>query len=94
MKRKLTLPFAALAALAALAVLAAPGLANAEPKPDQVTVWNRTMVGALETAQTPPPPAMRIGAIVQSSVFDALNGVERKYTPIHVQPAGAAGRFA
>jgi hypothetical protein len=34
---------------------------------------------------------MRIGAIVQSSVFDALNGIERRYTPIHVQPAAAPG---
>ena len=91
MKRKLALPFAALAALASLVVLAAPDLSKADPKPDVVTVWNRTMVNALETAKTPPPPAMRIGAIVQSSVFDALNGIERKYTPIHVEPAAAPG---
>ena len=94
MKRKLALSFAALSALAAVAALAAiatPAAAKAAAKPDQVTVWNRTMVNALETAQTPPPPAMRIGAIVQSSVFDALNGIERKYTPIHVQPAAPPG---
>ena len=94
MKRKLALSFAALSALAAVAALAAiatPATAKAAAKPDQVTVWNRTMVNALETAQTPPPPAMRIGAIVQSSVFDALNGIERKYTPIHVQPAAPPG---
>jgi PAP2 superfamily len=91
MKRKLALPFAALAALAALTALAAPGLAKADPRPDVVTVWNRTMIDALETAQTPPPPAMRIGAIVQSSVFDALNGIEHRYTPIQVQSAAAPG---
>jgi hypothetical protein len=94
MKRILVLPFAALAALAAVgavAGLAAPAVAKADPKPDFVTVWNRTMVDALETAKTPPPPAMRIGAIVQSSVFDALNGIERKYTPIHVRPAAPRG---
>lgn len=55
------------------------------------TDWNRTMIGALETAHTPPPPAMRIGAIVQASVFDALSGIERRYTPIHVQPAAPPG---
>jgi hypothetical protein len=49
------------------------------------------MIGALETAHTPPPPAMRIGAIVQASVFDALNGIEGRYTPIHVQPGAPAG---
>ncbi len=91
MKRNLALPLAAVAALAALAAVTAPAVAQAKPKPDFVTVWNRTMVDALETAQTPAPPAMRIGAIVQSSVFDALNGIERKYTPIHVQPAAPPG---
>jgi hypothetical protein len=49
------------------------------------------MVTALETAHAPPPPAMRAAAIVQSSVFDALNGIEMRYTPIHVQPAAPAG---
>jgi PAP2 superfamily len=90
MKRKLALSLAALASLAATAV-AAPGVASADPTPDVVTVWNRTMIDALETAATPPPHAMRIGAIVQSSVFDALNGIERKYTPIHVQPGAPPG---
>jgi hypothetical protein len=68
-----------------------PGVVRADPGPDVVTVWNETMINALETAKTPPPPAMRAGAIVQSSVFDALNGIERRYTPIHVQPAAPPG---
>jgi membrane-associated phospholipid phosphatase len=34
---------------------------------------------------------MRAGAIVQASVFDALNGIEDRYTPIHVQPAAPPG---
>jgi hypothetical protein len=42
-------------ALIVLAGLTAPGVANA----DVVTEWNRTMIGALETAHTPAPPAMR-----------------------------------
>jgi PAP2 superfamily len=88
--RKLMLPVSALVVLAGVAALAAPSV-GAKPQSDVVTVWNRTMVDALETAKTAPPPAMRIGAIVQSSVFDALNGIERKYTPIHVQPAAPPG---
>jgi len=70
-------------ALVVLGALAVPGFASA----DVVTDWNRTTVGALEVDHTPPPPAMRAAAIVQSAVFDALNGIERRYTPIHVQPA-------
>ena len=91
MKRTLAPPFVALAMLAVLVSALSAGVANATPTPNLVTVWNRTMVDALETAKPPPPPAMRIGAIVQSSVFDALNGIEQKYTPIHVQPAAAPG---
>jgi PAP2 superfamily len=73
--------------LAALAALVAPGLASA----NVVTDWNRTMIDALETAKTPPPPAARVAAIVQSSVFDAVNGIERRYTPVHVEPAAPRG---
>jgi len=76
--------------LAVLAAgLAAPGLAKADP----VTDWNRTMVSALEAAHTGPQPASRIGAIVQASVFDAVNGIDRQYTPYHVDtdaPPGAS----
>ncbi|HST16221.1 MAG TPA: vanadium-dependent haloperoxidase [Gaiellaceae bacterium] len=76
---KLTL----ICAFVVLGALAVPGFASA----DVATDWNRTMVGALEVDHTPAPPAMRDAAIVQSAVFDALNGIERRYTPIHVQPA-------
>jgi membrane-associated phospholipid phosphatase len=33
----------------------------------------------------------RVAAIVQSSVFDAVNGIDRRYTPVHVPPGAAAG---
>jgi hypothetical protein len=49
------------------------------------------MIGALETSHLPPPQSMRVGAIVQASVFDALNGIEGRYTPLHVQPAAPPG---
>jgi hypothetical protein len=73
---------------AVLAVfLQSSGVASA----DVATDWNRVMIGALETSHLPPPPSMRAGAIVQTSVFDALNGIERRYTPIHVQPDAPPG---
>jgi hypothetical protein len=75
-----------LAAIAAAFVHSA-GVARA----DVATDWNRTMIAALETSHLPPPPSMRVGAIVQASVFDALNGIERRYTPIHVQPGAPSG---
>ena len=48
-------------------------------------------VGALANAGTPAPLSTRLGAIVQSAVFDAVNGIERRYTSIHVEPAGPRG---
>src|SRR6185436_20716279 len=42
--------------------------------------------------------ASRVAAMMQSAVFDALNGIERRYTPIHVAPPasclGASRRAA
>jgi hypothetical protein len=74
-------------AVIALSVLAAPGVAQA----DTVTDWNRTMIAGLEAAKLPPPPSARIGAIVQASVFDAVNGIERRYTPYHVDSTAPRG---
>jgi hypothetical protein len=47
----------------------------------------------LDTLLIPPavaaPLAQRPAAILQAAVFDAVNGIERRYTPIHVTPAAA-----
>lgn len=70
-----------------VAGFAAPAVAQA----DVVTDWNRTMVTGLEAARLGPQPSSRIGAIVQTSVFDAVNGIERRYTPFHVTPDAPPG---
>jgi len=64
-----------LTALAAAVALAVPGTAAA----DVVTDWNKTLVDALLAAPPGPPPSTRIGAIVQTSVFDAVNGIRGRY---------------
>jgi hypothetical protein len=72
----------------ALWVAVASGVATA----DEVTDWNRIMLRAL---LVPPavaaPLAQRPAAIVQAAVFDAVNGIEGRYTPIHVIPGAAPG---
>jgi hypothetical protein len=70
--------------LVALGAFVVPAVASA----NVVTDWNRTMIGALQAANAPPPPAARVAAIVQSSVFDAVNGISRRYSPVHVPPDG------
>ena len=64
-------------AVVAIAAFAPPAVARA----DTVTDWNQTMVNGLEAAHIPPPPAARIGAIVQASVFDAVNGSKSATRP-------------
>ena len=83
----LTLAGAARATPPATAAAARPGTTQA----DTVTRWNLTMIAGLEAASIPPPPAARIGAIVQASVFDAVNGIARRYTPYHVASAAPPG---
>lgn len=59
---------------------------------DEVTDWTQTMLLATLTAPaTPAPVTTRVAAIFQSAVFDAVNGVDRRYTPIYVPPAAPPG---
>src|SRR5437879_6797867 len=59
---------------------------------DEVTDWNQIMLAATITPPaTPGPTSTRVTAIVQAAVFDAVKGIERRYTPIHVPPAAPHG---
>jgi hypothetical protein len=66
-------------------------------KADVVTDWNRTAQQALLNAGSSPIVSSRQLAIVQVSVFEAVNGIERRYAPFHVAanaPRGASKRAA
>jgi PAP2 superfamily len=58
---------------------------------DEVTEWNQTMLRAGTMAQTTPLQITRVAAIVQAAMFDAVNGIDARYTPIRVSPAAPAG---
>jgi hypothetical protein len=58
---------------------------------DEVTGWNQMLFQAALVGGTGPLPVTRVAAIVHAAVFDAVNGIERRYTPIHVTPTGPAG---
>jgi hypothetical protein len=80
-----------------LAALAS--LITASVRADEVTDWNRIMFKAALTATPPTSPLFmsRNAAIVQVSVFDAVNGIERRYSSVHVDavaPRGASRRAA
>jgi membrane-associated phospholipid phosphatase len=58
---------------------------------DDVTDWNQHMLRAGTVGGTSPLVMSRVAAIVQASVFDAVNGISPRYAPVHVPPGGAAG---
>ncbi len=71
-----------------LCFTAAVGFATA----DDVTDWNRiTLDRLLGPPAVGAPLAQRPAAMVQAAVFDAVNGIARRYTPVHVLPGAAPG---
>src|SRR5687767_2275306 len=50
----------------------------------QVLEWNQIFIDTLIVTNTANSSSQRLGAIVQTAVFDAYNGIDRRYTPIFV----------
>ena len=73
-----------------LLVLAAGNL-TAIAYADEVTDWNQIMLDTLRKAGASPITSIRVGAIVQSAVYDTVNGINGTFTPIHVAPAAPRG---
>jgi len=64
---------------------------------DEVTDWHEHMLVALGTAGVSPLVSSRDAALVSAAVFDSVNGIERRFEPIHVPaaaPRGASKRAA
>ena len=73
--------------------LAAPHAASA----DVVTDWNQVALNTIRSANASSVATLRALAITQAAVFDAVNGIERRYTPYHVTasaPRGTSRRAA
>src|SRR5688500_17924031 len=64
----------------------------ASARADEITEWKQIMLEAsIVPPATNPVILTRFAAIVQASVFDAVNGIERRYTHIHVPPNAPPG---
>ena len=112
LQRRLGLAATGIAILAATVAAMALGSPAAGAKasqtsaehPNQVLDWNQIFVETLIATNTPNSSSQRLGAIVHTAIFDAYNGIERRYTPIFVQnvdgngerlvPPGASRRAA
>ena len=67
------------------------------PRVSEALEWNQTFVDMLITTNAVNAASPRLGAIVHTAMFDAYNGIERRYTPIFVHdqaPPGASRRAA
>jgi hypothetical protein len=73
------------------------GARNLEGHPDPVLEWNQIFVETLIATNTVGAAGTRSGAIVHTAIFDAYNGIEKRYAPIFVHneaPHGASRRAA
>jgi hypothetical protein len=59
---------------------------------NQVLEWNQIFIDTLIATNTANSSSQRLGAIVHTAIFDAYNGIDRRYTPIFV--SGPAPRAA
>jgi hypothetical protein len=70
---------------------------DSDENPNQVLDWNQIFIDSLIVTNTAGAVSERLGAIVHTAIFDAYNGIERRYTPIFVHdeaPNGASRQAA
>ena len=98
MKAHLSNRFMVAIAMTVVTSLALPPLSSASADdPDQVLEWNQIFIDTLIATNTANSSSQRLGAIVHTAIFDAYNGVERRYTPIFFHtdaPPGTSRRAA
>jgi hypothetical protein len=88
-------------ALGLIASVAALGQAtppqDIEHDANPVLEWNQIFIDTLIATNTPNSSSQRLGAIVHTAIFDAYNGIERRYSPIFgrdTAPYGSSRRAA
>ena len=69
-----------------VAVVAASPVPVSAATPDAVLEWIGIMNDTVLAAGTAPNVTGRVVALVSSSVFDAVNGIDPRFRPLHVRP--------
>ena len=57
----------------------------------EVLEWNQIFIDTLIATNTANSSSQRLGAIVHTAIFDAYNGIKKRYTPIFVQGSAHRG---
>ena len=74
-------------AMLLMALLVSTPVAMSAATPDAVLQWIGLMnTAVLADGSTSPLATTRVVALVSSSVFDAVNGIEPRLQPLHVKP--------
>ena len=68
-----------------IGIAAMPSPSTAAP-PDPVLAWIKIMNDTALAGGTPPFFTSRVAAMVSASVFDAVNGIDPRFHPLHVPP--------
>jgi len=76
----------------AIALAATLLLTSANLRADVVTDWNDITISLVSEAIKGPPPANRVVALVQTSVYEAVNAITKQYPPsdIAIEAPGSA----
>jgi hypothetical protein len=82
--------------LGAAWLLSPGGAASAQwsARANEILAWNEVMIEAIVAGTLGNPQAQRMAATVNTAMFDAGNGVTRKYTPIFVTEMAPAETHA
>jgi hypothetical protein len=71
--------------------VAEPIRTSRESPPGLLFDWCDQFEAAIKAAGTNPGDTVRLGAILHTAIFDAVNGVSRRYRPIHELDRGPRG---
>ncbi len=66
-------------------------ITSASSRADMVTDWNETAETVIRASTGSPPLQIRALAIVNAAIYDAVNGIARKYQPYFVTDAAPPG---
>jgi hypothetical protein len=65
--------------------------AHEPARQNQILEWNQIFIDTLIATNTANSSSQRLGAIVHTAIFDAYNGIDRRYAPIFVHPGPGPG---
>jgi membrane-associated phospholipid phosphatase len=77
--------------IVAVGIACAALITSSSSRADMVTDWNETAEAVIRASTPSPPLQIRALAIVNAAIYDAVNGIARKYQPYFVTDAAPSG---